>query len=84
MTISEAVRILVENKITIILNAEETARRAKLFSEAIDAVAEQFTPAEIELEGGGITWWYVCGECHGAIDENDLFCRHCGRPVKQT
>jgi hypothetical protein len=41
-------------------------------------------PVEPELEGGGSSWWHVCGECHGTIDENDLFCRHCGRPVKQT
>lgn len=84
MTISEAVRILVENKSTIIWEEEDTAIRAMLFNAAIDTVAEQFTPAEIELEGGGSTWYHVCGECHGAIDKNDLFCKHCGRPVKQT
>ena len=39
-------------------------------------------PVETELEGGGSTWWYVCGECHGAIDENDNYCKHCGRRIK--
>lgn len=39
-------------------------------------------PTHMELEGGGHTWWYVCGECHGAIDNCDSFCRHCGRKVK--
>ena len=39
-------------------------------------------PLEPELEGGGSSWWYVCGECHGAIDEHDAYCRHCGRKVK--
>lgn len=37
---------------------------------------------EVELEGGGTTWWYVCGECHGAIDSKDKFCRYCGRLLK--
>lgn len=39
-------------------------------------------PTHTELEGGGHSWWYVCGECHGMIDNNDLYCRHCGRKVK--
>jgi len=84
MNIKEAVEILIENKSTIIWGDEETAERAMKFNEAIDTVAEQFTPAEIELEGGGTTWWYVCEDCHGAVDKSDLYCKHCGRPVKQT
>lgn len=84
MNIKEAVRILIENKSTVIWGDEDTAIRAMLFNEAIDTVAEQFTPVEIELEGGGTTWWYVCEDCHGAVDKSDLYCKHCGRPVKQT
>ena len=34
-----------------------------------------------EIEGGGTTWFYVCGECHGSIDTRDKFCRHCGHPI---
>ena len=37
------------------------------------------TPAEIE--GGGSNYWIVCGKCHGAIDTNDHYCRHCGGKV---
>lgn len=33
---------------------------------------------EAELEGGGHTWWYVCGECHGAVNYLADMCRHCG------
>lgn len=84
MNIKEAVGILIENKSTVIWGDEDTARRAMLFNEAIDTVAEQFTPVEIELEGGGTTWWHVCEDCHGAVDKSDLYCKHCGRPVKQT
>ena len=38
-------------------------------------------PQDMELEGGGSTWWYVCPECHGAIDRADRFCKHCGQAV---
>ena len=39
-------------------------------------------PQEMDMEGGGTSWWYVCPECHGAIDHGDRFCRHCGQAVK--
>lgn len=84
MTIVEAVRILVENKSTIIWEDEDTAIRAMLFNAAIDAMAEHFKPVQAEIEGGGSSWWYVCEECHGAIDSSDSWCKHCGRPVKKT
>ena len=42
----------------------------------------QKKPQQIEMEGGGSTWWYVCPECHGAIDRQDHFCRHCGQAVE--
>lgn len=50
-----------------------------------DAIEELTTqePAEIEIEGGGSTWWHVCGECHGAVDTQDLYCKHCGRPLRR-
>ena len=57
--------------------------RECMMRDALSLLKDQ-EPVEPELEGGGSSWWHVCGECHGTIDENDLFCRHCGRPVKQT
>ena len=39
-------------------------------------------PVEPELEGGGMIWWYICGECHTAIDTRDKYCRECGRKIK--
>lgn len=38
-------------------------------------------PVKAELEGGGSSWWHVCGECHGAIDSGDRYCRYCGREL---
>jgi hypothetical protein len=51
---------------------------------AYDALAmlKEQDPVEPELEGGGSTWWHVCGECHGAIDTSDRYCKHCGRRIK--
>lgn len=39
-------------------------------------------PEPIDIEGGGHNWFYVCGECHGAIDGWDTYCKHCGRKIK--
>ena len=43
---------------------------------------EKQIPQEMEMEGGGYNWWYVCPDCHGAIDSKDHFCRYCGKTVK--
>ena len=39
---------------------------------------EETKTVEAELEGGGSTWWYVCGECHGAVKDGTEVCPHCG------
>ena len=49
-------------------------------AEAIVMLKQQ-EPVKSEIEGGGSNWWYVCGECHGAIDIRDQYCRHCGKAV---
>lgn len=40
--------------------------------------------AEAEMEGDANTWWFACGECHGAIDPKDKYCRECGRKIIWT
>ena len=61
----------------------ETAKKyAHDLDDAAELLKEQ-EPVECELEGGGTTWWYVCGDCHGEIDNRDSYCKHCGRKVKQ-
>ncbi|MBO7709476.1 MAG: hypothetical protein J6S83_03345 [Lachnospiraceae bacterium] len=47
-----------------------------------DEIVRQMSPKPIEIEGGETTWWYVCPECHGAVDNGDHFCRHCGQAIK--
>lgn len=42
---------------------------------------EELPPIPAEIEGDGRTvWWFVCGECHAAIDANTERCR-CGRRI---
>ena len=54
----------------------------EMSKDALDLLKEQ-EPVEMEIEGGGASWWYVCEECHGSVDYYDSFCRHCGRPFKK-
>lgn len=51
--------------------------------EMAEELLEKQKPVDIELEGGGSSWWYVCGECHATVDDGDRFCRHCGRPFRK-
>ena len=44
---------------------------------------ERNIPRKNEVEGGGHTWWYACPECHGAIDRQDHYCKHCGQAVEE-
>ena len=37
-------------------------------------------PAEYEGDARSL-WWYVCPECHGAIDPGEHKCRHCGTVI---
>jgi rRNA maturation endonuclease Nob1 len=43
--------------------------------------SEEKKPAAVEMEGGGWNWWYVCEECHGAVDTKDKICPHCKSPL---
>lgn len=52
----------------------------EMLKEARDLIQED--PAPAEVEGGGSSWWWVCGDCHGTIDRGDIYCRHCGRKIK--
>ena len=61
---------------------EEEAETCLKLAESEEEILRMMDPVEPELEGGGSTWWYVCGECHGAIDNWDNYCKHCGRMIK--
>ena len=61
--------------------SEQCFGEAEIFRGAAEAVVRLET-AEAEIEGGGSTWWYVCGECRAPISPPDHFCRMCGRPLE--
>ena len=56
--------------------------RLESLSRMLDELLKE-QEAEPEIEGGGSTWWYVCSECRGAIDDSDRYCRHCGARMQR-
>lgn len=43
----------------------------------------ELPPVPAEYEGDArSTWWYVCGECHTAIDYKTERCPECGRRIR--
>ena len=73
-----------EKIIEALENADMTDGVIKMSTQFRDIVVEllkEQEPVEPELEGGGSSWWYVCGECHKAIDPKDKFCSECGRRI---
>lgn len=51
------------------------------FPDDVGELAPVLDPMPAKMESGGISWWYVCGDCHGDINLHDHYCRHCGRKV---
>ncbi len=51
-------------------------------AEAEDVIMEQSKQVPAEIEGGGSSWWHVCGECRTIINSRDKFCRECGHRIK--
>ncbi len=66
-----------ECKDSIQEHPEQSTEDYKIFA-AMCAVQKLLTPIPAEIEGGGSTWYTVCGECHGVIDSGELYCKHCG------
>ena len=47
----------------------------------VNNLLQRHRETEAEIEGSGYTWFFVCGECHTALNPNDKYCRECGRKV---
>lgn len=56
------------------------AEKCLELAEAEDTLVAK--PVQAEIEGSNSTWWYVCGECHTALNPHDKYCHECGRCVK--
>lgn len=61
---------------------EEEAETCLKLAEAEEEILRGSEAADAEIEGGGSTWWYVCGECHTAIDPRDKYCKECGKRIR--
>ena len=46
-----------------------------------EAVEPQRAPFPDASRSDG-SWYYICGTCSKPIDPKDMYCRHCGKPVK--
>ena len=65
--------------------AETLKKRRNALQKAMLALDIKKDPGDPEIEGDGrSSWWYVCPDCHGQIDKDDGFCRHCGREIRWT
>ena len=42
---------------------------------------ENMNEATPEIEGDRWNWFYVCSECHGAINWKEEVCPHCKRRI---
>ena len=61
---------------------KDALQRAML---ALDMKKDPADPGDPEIEGDGrSSWWYVCPDCHGQVDNGDGYCRHCGKGLRWT
>ena len=47
-----------------------------------DQIRHRLTAVPADIEGGNISYWHVCGECHSQIDPKFTFCPYCGREIQ--
>lgn len=66
--------------------AEEYGERAR---DTLYRIIKYMPPAQpktatvtIGRTKGGVTMWYECDACGEPIDQNDCYCRKCGRKLK--
>ena len=56
-------------------------RNSELCNKAAEEL-KRLIPVKREIEGGNISYFFVCEECHGQVGGTDGFCRHCGHPLE--
>lgn len=47
--------------------------------EALPAAQPETANIIVGKSRNGMTMWYQCDNCNEPVDENDLYCRGCGR-----
>lgn len=83
MTELNGLQLWLKGQVILVPGHEDWQNALKVCTNALDLLKEQgAVRPEREYSGGGVTWWYVCGNCKTAINPNDKFCHECGREVK--
>lgn len=81
-------QIIYNTAIATMIRTEEMEKRfflwkqTDLMEKAIGGLRRNI-PQEMEIEGSGSSWWYVCPECHEIVGWKDRFCSNCGQAVKK-
>lgn len=83
MTDDERLLVTLQNRIDEARNrcAKTTVVFTKTLTQCMEIIKRN-VPVEPEAEGGGVTWYFVCGECHTAINPCDKYCSECGKRIK--
>ena len=85
--LNDALALLKEQEGTINELQNAYGYLQKQFFEAQDKLLKEQDAVEPYITGSGEsfetaeTWWYACGNCNEALDVNDKYCRHCGKPI---
>ena len=60
---------------------EELEERVAIMSEQCEIIPDKegMTP---DIDGGGVIWYFCCGECRRSIQKDWKFCPECGKRVK--
>ena len=60
---------------------EELEERIAIMAEQCETIPDKegMTP---DIDGGGVTWYFCCGECRRSIQQGWKFCPECGKRVK--
>ena len=59
---------------------EELEERIAIMLEQIETIPDR-TGARPDIDGGGMTWFYCCGECRQSLSPNWKYCPEGGRKV---
>lgn len=60
---------------------EEQEERIAIMAEQMETIPDR-TGATPDIDGGGMVWYFCCGECRQSIKQGWKFCPVCGKKVK--
>ena len=60
---------------------EELEERIAIMAEQCETIPDKegMTP---DIDGGGVVWYFCCGECRHSLQNGWKYCPECGKRVK--